>query len=168
MQFKAIALTAIAAITPFTAAVGHAIVENHCDNNAYLWSVGSSVGPQQTITPGHTYSEQFRYDPVSGGIALKITRAKDGIYNGSPQTIFAYTLTNTNTFYDLSDVFGDAFAGTSGLLVSTSNPNCPDIWWPNGVPPAGQKFTSACQRDADITLTLCAQPTKISYWISMY
>ncbi|EFE40527.1 GPI anchored cell wall protein, putative [Trichophyton verrucosum HKI 0517] len=128
MQFKAIALTAIAAITPFTAAVGHAIVENHCDNNAYLWSVGGSVGPQQTITPGHTYSEQFRYDPVSGGIALKITRVKDGIYNGSPQTIFAYTLTDTNTFYDLSDVFGDAFAGTSGLLVSTSNPDCPDIW----------------------------------------
>ncbi|KAK2745107.1 hypothetical protein FQN57_004014 [Myotisia sp. PD_48] len=155
MHFKSLAITAIAALTPLAAAVGHVTVENHCTDNAYLWSVGSQVGNQNILKPGGTYTEQYRYDPVSGGIALKITRVKDGLFNGSPQTILAYTLTDQRIFYDLSDVFGDAFAGKA-LLVDPSDDNCKEISWPNGVPPVGAKATTDCQRNSDLTFTLCA------------
>lgn len=155
MHFANIALAAIAALTPAVSAVGNAIVENHCDNNAYLWSVGGSVGDQNVISPGNVYSEKFRHDPNSGGIALKITRVKDGLYNGSPQTIFAYTLSGERVFYDLSDVFGDAFRDNVVVLAS-SNPDCPEIRWDNGVPPSGTS-TRDCSSDEDLTLTLCAE-----------
>src|SRR5690242_4914016 len=96
------------------AEVGRAIVTNQCDAPLYLWSVGSSIGPQQVINKDQAYSELFRRDPVSGGIALKITAVPDGLFQPNvSQTIFAYNLDQaTNTiWYDMSDVFGDGFVG---------------------------------------------------------
>lgn len=154
MHFKNIALAAITALAPAVAAVGSATVENHCDNNAYLWSVGSSVSEQHTITPGNVYSEEYRHDPKSGGIALKITRVEGGLFDGSPQTIFAYTLSGDRVFYDLSDVFGDAFKDNV-VVLSSSNPDCPEIRWDHGVPPSGTA-TRDCSSNEDLTLTLCA------------
>ena len=154
MHFTNIALTTLAALAPLASAVGRATVENHCDNNAYLWSVGSSMSDQNVITPGNVYSEQYRHDPKSGGIALKITRVENGIFDGSPQTIFAYTLSGNRVFYDLSDVFGDAFKDNV-VVLTPSDPNCPVIRWDHGVPPSGTS-TRDCSANADLTLTLCA------------
>jgi len=154
MHFSIAVIASVAALVPLASAVGKAVVKNNCKAPVYLWSVGSSVGPRQTIAAGSSYSETLHHDPVSGGIALKITRTANGLYDGSPQTNFAYTLDGSQTWYDLSDVFGDPFSG-KGLAVDPSVTSCPDICWSGGVSPGGSQVHD-CTSTSDITLTLCA------------
>lgn len=138
-----------------TATTGNATVLNKCSFPLYLWSVGGSVGPSTLIQPNDQYTEPLHYDPASGGVALKITTSAGGLFNGSPQTNFAYTLDGQGVWYDLSDVFGDAFAGEA-LAVVASKEDCPGICWPEGVDPNGASETKVCQASADVTLTVCA------------
>lgn len=153
MHFTTLAFAALAATTATAATVGRAIVENRCPHKVYLWSVGGSIGPKQVLNTGATYSEQFRRDPSSGGIAIKITTVNDGLFNNSPQTNFAYSLSDSRIFYDLSDVFGDPFKGRK-LLVDPSDPACAEISWPTGVPPAGSQVRD-CQKGSNVKLILC-------------
>ncbi|KAI1932593.1 hypothetical protein LOZ65_000582 [Ophidiomyces ophidiicola] len=153
MLFKYLSLAALAATSVAAGGVGSVIVENHCPFTVYLWSVGGSIGPKNTLGSGAVYKEQFRRDPQSGGIAVKITTVNDGLFNGSPQTNFAYSLTDTQVFYDMSDVMGDPFKGYT-LLAHPSKDGCGDIYWENGVPPAGSQVKS-CVKSSDVTLTLC-------------
>lgn len=150
-----LALLALAATLPAASALGKARVVNRCAETVHVWSVGSAVeGPYALSTSGGYYAEEFRKDPVTGGKALKITRAADGLYTGAPQTVFAYNLDGDRIWYDLSDVFGDAFAGKK-LVIASSEPSCPSIVWANGVPPAGSQVKT-CTAAQDVTLTLCA------------
>ncbi|KAL1960298.1 hypothetical protein VTO42DRAFT_8258 [Malbranchea cinnamomea] len=157
MRFSLPVLSALAALAPLASALGHAIVENHCKDPVYLWSVGSTMGERQDIESGGVYSEEFYRDPVSGGIALKITRTEDGLFDGSPQLNYAYTLTEggDRVFYDLSNVFGNAFEGHA-LIVEPTEEGCGVIDWPNGVSPGGTQVKD-CVSKADIRLTLCNQ-----------
>ncbi|KAK3328248.1 Bys1 family protein [Cercophora scortea] len=150
-----ITLITLAAAAPLASAVGNARVVNKCNFAVTLWSVGSNIaGPYAIGANGGTYSEPFVKDPVTGGMALKITVDPNGLYTGAPQTIFAYSLDNANIWYDLSDVFGDAFAGKK-LVEASANTACPSIVWPNGTPPAGSQV-KVCGSNKDVTLTLCA------------
>lgn len=154
MHFSTALFTSVAALAVgANAAVGHAVVKNNCAAPVYLWSVGSAVGPMQTINPGKSYSQVLHHDAKSGGISLKITKTANGLYDGSPQTNFAYTLDGSQTWYDLSDVFGDAFSGKSVSVVPSVS-TCPRICWPSGVSPAGSQVKD-CTSTADITLNLC-------------
>ncbi|OJJ43997.1 hypothetical protein ASPZODRAFT_72715 [Penicilliopsis zonata CBS 506.65] len=144
----------LAALTPLAAAVGSAVVVNKCADTVYLWSVGGSVGPEQTLASGDEWSEEFYYDSTSGGVTIKITRGSDGLYDGSAQTDFAYTLDGDTIWYDLSDVFGDPFSGHA-VLQAPSDTSCPSNCWSDGVSPAGSQ-TLDCQADSNVTLTLCA------------
>lgn len=155
MHLTTAAIAIVAALAPLASAVGNAKVINRCGAPVYLWSVGGSVGPRQTIQPGATYSEPLHHDPASGGVALKITRGKNGLFDGSPQTNFAYSLDGNTVWYDLSDVFGDPFSG-SRLKVVPSLTTCPKICWDKGVSPGGSQVKN-CQATSDVTLTLCAQ-----------
>ncbi|TQV95365.1 Bys1 family protein [Cordyceps javanica] len=134
---------------------GRAKVYNNCPFEVTLWSVGTDIsGPNTLQARGGQYSEQYTRDPKTGGRALKITRERDGLYTGKPQTNFAYTLDPDRIYYDLSDVFGDPFSGHR-VQVVPSNRNCQSIVWPDGRPPAGSQVKT-CTRDSDTTLTLCA------------
>ncbi|KAL4882231.1 hypothetical protein BJY04DRAFT_187440 [Aspergillus karnatakaensis] len=155
MHFTNLAAFTVAALTPLATAVGNARVHNNCPATVYLWSVGGSVSQVHTIKSGETFSEQFHRDPTSGGISLKITRQADGLYNGSPQLNFAYTLDPSQVWYDLSTVFGTAFQGQV-LSVTSDNENCPTICWPDGTQPAGSQVKT-CEASSDKTLTLCAE-----------
>ncbi|GKZ82079.1 hypothetical protein AnigIFM60653_011991 [Aspergillus niger] len=156
MHLSTKSLLSLLPLLPLASAVGSAIVQNNCTSPIYLWSVGGSVSSMQTIDPGSSYSETFYYDTTSGGVALKITTTENGLYNGSPQTDYAYTLDTSsgNVFYDISDVFGDPFSGSVVSLVS-SDSSCESICWAGGVPPAGSVVRS-CQDEADEVLTVCA------------
>jgi len=154
MRFTTAVIVSVAALAPLASAVGQASVVNHCDFPVYLWSVDGSVGPKNTIAPKGNYTEQLHYDAASGGIALKITTTENGLYDGSAQTDFAYTLDGNTVWYDLSDVFGDAFCGHT-LNVLPSDPTCPHICWADGVSPSGSQ-TKDCQANSDISLNLCA------------
>jgi len=146
---------AAAALTPLATALGSARVVNKCGETVHVWSIGSQIeGPYALSKNGGFYGEEFRKDPVTGGKALKITRSADGLYTGAPQTIFAYNLDGDKIWYDLSDVFGDAFAGKK-LVVASAEATCPSIIWPTGVPPAGSQV-KVCRADKDVVLTLCA------------
>lgn len=78
---------------------------------------------------------------------------EDGLYDGSPQTNFALSLKDGRIWYDLSDVFGDAFKGES-VIAAPSDDSCPSIEWEDGVPP-GENQTRDCEEDANVTLSLC-------------
>jgi hypothetical protein len=154
-MFFALVALALAATTPLAAAVGNATVINNCSYCVSAWSVGSSVsGPYELNPSGGSYTEQFVKDPQTGGIAIKITVQPDGLYTGQPQTIFAYNLDGDQVWYDLSDVFGDAFSGQK-VVESSAGAGCPAIVWDNGLPPAGSQV-KVCSSDDDVTLTLCA------------
>ena len=145
------ALSAPAASTSIAARLGRAVIENHCDFPVYVWSVGSKVKPVITVLPDARYSETFRQDVHTSGIALKITTKRDGLYTRAPQTVFAYNLDSPDqVWYDLSDVFGHPFRGHPVRL----QPSEPEIYWKNGVPPSGSQ-TRVHDASEDLTLTLC-------------
>ncbi|CAL5870473.1 uncharacterized protein PFLUO_LOCUS4710 [Penicillium psychrofluorescens] len=130
--------------------LGRAVVINQCRDPVYIWSVGSTVRPEVTVLPDGEYTETFRTDPVAGGIAIKISTEQDGLYVSAPTTVFAYNLSGHQVWYDLSDVFGDPFAGYPVRM----QPADPEIYWEQGISPAGSQVR---QMDAstDLVLTLC-------------
>ncbi|KAK4122196.1 hypothetical protein N657DRAFT_575886 [Parathielavia appendiculata] len=148
-------ILALATVAPLASALGKARVVNNCDETVHVWSVGSQVeGPYGLSPKVGYYAEEFRKDPVTGGKALKVTRNADGLYTGAPQTVFAYNLDGDKIWYDLSDVFGDAFVGKK-LVVASAEQTCPSIIWPTGVPPAGSQV-KVCTANQDVVFTLCA------------
>lgn len=148
-------LPLLALTLPFLTLAGNARIVNNCPCQVTIWSVGSTVsGPWTLATSGGTYSEPFVKDPVSGGKSLKITLEPDGLYTGKAQTNFAYNLDGTNVWYDLSDVFGDPFAGKK-IEEKSGDEKCPSITWENGVSPGGSQV-KVCDAGSDVTLTLCS------------
>ena len=155
MQLSNLALLSLPALA---LAAGSATVKSLCSAPVYLWSVGSSVSGPFTINSTRPYSEPYRRDPTTGGIALKITKTANGLTTpGTPQTVLAYTLDTSppRIWYDLSDVFGDAFAGSKLTITTDGGSACPTFVWATGTPPAGST-TGACDANANVTLTLCA------------
>lgn len=129
---------------------GLAIVQNNCADPIYLWSVGSGVSVEIPVPGGAHYSETFRHDQKTGGVSLKVTRVAHGLYSSAPQTVFAYNVVGDSVWYDLSDVFGDPFKGSSVTLL----PSEPVIRWSDGVPPVGS-MVRVVGATEDLTLTFC-------------
>lgn len=154
MQLKSL-LAPLALATPILA-IGKATVVNNCGREVSLWSVGSAVtpAPGPLAARGGSYSETFVRDAVTGGKTLKVTLARDGLYTGAPQLNFAYNLDGGQVWYDLSTVFGDAFAG-SRLVVASRQATCPQIVWGSGTNPGGSQV-KVCTAEQDVVLTLCA------------
>ncbi|KGO74749.1 Blastomyces yeast-phase-specific protein [Penicillium italicum] len=138
--------------------LGHAKVRNNCKFPVYLWSVASTVLPERTLLPNDEYNEVFRENTDTGGIAIKISTDRDGLYSSAPQMIFAYNLSSSKerglrqdkVWYDLSDVFGDPFEGYPVNLT----PSEPLISWEDGVPPAGSQVR-VVDSSTDLVLSLC-------------
>ncbi|KAF3392740.1 Antigenic thaumatin-like protein [Penicillium rolfsii] len=154
MRFAPAAIAIAAALAPLASAVGNARVVNQCGFPVYVWSVGGSVSQQNTVASGGTYSEVLHHDPASGGIAIKLTTVANGLYNGSPQTNFAYTLDGQQVWYDLSDVFGDPFSNHAINVKASAS--CPSICWPSGIATSGASQVKVCDANSDVTLTLCS------------
>jgi hypothetical protein len=153
MPFNIITLTTIS-LAATVQAIGRAIVTNQCDDPIYLWSVGGSISEQHTISKDTSYSEVFHTDPASGGIALKISPVENGIFKPNvSQTIFAYNLDINTIWYDMSDIFGDGFAGRT-VKITPTNSNCESILWGAGKPGAGSQVKN-CAADGDLELSFC-------------
>lgn len=136
--------------SPNTQRLGRAVIANHCEVPIYIWSVGSTVRPEATILPYARYAETFRHDAGTGGIAIKISTERDGLYISAPLTIFAYNVKDDKVWYDLSDLFGDPFKGHPVVL----QPAEPEIYWSDGVPPEGSQVR-VNDASGDLVLTLC-------------
>jgi hypothetical protein len=153
MLSTAIAATILSLVTS-AQALGRAIVTNQCDEPIYLWSVGGTVGEQTTLTKDTSYREVFHTDPVSGGIALKVTSVEGGLFKpNTTQINFAYSLDGNQIWYDMSSVFGDGFAGRT-LKITPSDSSCESIPWAYGKQPAGSQ-TKVCQAETNLELTFC-------------
>ncbi|GLA51095.1 hypothetical protein AnigIFM63604_007439 [Aspergillus niger] len=123
---------------------GHAIILNTCAFPIYAWSVSSTVGPQITIpaappstssssntnasTKYSNYTEPYHHDPQTGGVSIKLTTLRNGLYTGAPQTIFAYNFVEgqNQVWFDLSDVYGDPFKGRRVVFVGI---DLLLMWW---------------------------------------
>ncbi|KAK8149681.1 hypothetical protein G3M48_006109 [Beauveria asiatica] len=147
-------LSILAVAAGLASATGLAKVTNQCGFEVTLWSVGKDISVGHTLAKGESYAEPFAVDPKTGGRTLKITRDRDGLFTGKPQTNFAYSLTPPNVWYDLSDVFGDPFEGHK-LRLASDDDTCPAVQWDKGVP-LGGNHTHVCRADASVVLTLCA------------
>lgn len=159
-------LPCLVAFTTSVSAVGNALVLNNSTSTIYAWSVGSAVGLRQTIIPGissnHSpspdvltrqgglYLEPFHRDETTGGMAIKLTKGPDGLYNGEPQQVFSYNLDGEQVWYDLSSIFGAPFAGQR--VEVTSNTGGP-IVWPTGVNPGGSQVKVA-RSDENVWFTV--------------
>lgn len=135
-------------------AVGRAIVTNQCDAPIYLWSVGSTISNQTILPADSSYGERFHSDPISGGIALKISSSPGGLFTpDASQLIFAYNIDDTLVWYDMSSLFGDGFAGRT-LRIQPRDEECDSIVWYDGRTPAGSQVKK-CHREATLELTFC-------------
>ncbi|CAO2650063.1 Nn.00g013550.m01.CDS01 [Neocucurbitaria sp. VM-36] len=145
--------TLLAFATSVTA-TGSALVLNNSTNPIYLWSTGSEVGPRQKVVSGGLYMEDLHRDEKTGGIAIKITKNEDGLFNGDPQQVFAYTLDGAQVWYDLNAIFGEPFHGQRVEVTSNSGGA---IVWTNGSNPGGSqvKVTSS---DENIWFTIYGAP----------
>ena len=79
-----------------------------------------------------------------------MTKSPDGLYNGEPEQVFAYSLDGAQVWYDLSTVFGEPFGGQRLEVRSKSGAS---IVWPKGSNPGGSqvKVTSS---DEDVQFTV--------------
>jgi hypothetical protein len=150
---KFISLALVGSILPLVHAISNAIVTNHCQSIIYVWSVGSSIMNYQAVASNQSYTEQYRNDPVTRGITLKMTTVAEGLYSGAPELDFGYTLDNGTVWYDIWDVNGDPFAGSNVALVPSIGV-CRSYIWADGISPSGIN-TAPCSSDTDLQLTLC-------------
>lgn len=155
MHLLTLTTVALTTLATTATAVGNAVVTNNCADPIYLWSVGSSVSPKHTIAPGSNYTEPFHHDDQSGGIALKITRTDNGLYDGSAQLTYSYSLDGESVWYDLSSVFGDAFEGDA-IVVKPEDEGCGSICWAEGSTPGGSQVKT-CAAKGDVGLVVCAE-----------
>lgn len=145
---------ALSSLATCVLAIGRAIVTNQCDTPIYLWSVGRSASDQIVLPKDSTYGETFHSDPMSGGIALKITSVPDGLTTpNASRLIFAYNVDNTSVWYDLNSLFGNGFAGRT-LRIQPSDDACESIGWYDGRTPAGS-HVKKCQKETNLELTFC-------------
>ena len=152
VQFTTLAFTAASLVGLSYA--GNAKVTNNCDFDVTAWSTGGSLsGPYTVKANGGEHVQVIERDPVSGGVAIKVTREEDGLFTGDPQTIFSYTKDPDRLFYDLNGIFGADFEGHRVELRGEGD--CPDIVWEDGVPPGGIVVRD-CKSSAHATLELCA------------
>jgi len=47
-------IVSVLALASSVSAVGNAVVKNNCPDTFYVWSVGGSVGPRQTVATGNS------------------------------------------------------------------------------------------------------------------
>ncbi|KAB8071162.1 hypothetical protein BDV29DRAFT_159713 [Aspergillus leporis] len=130
---------------------GNAVVINNCKTPIYLWSVSSTVGPEQTLTQHTKYTETYRHDNQTGGVSIKLTTVKGGLATAPPTTIFGYTFVGETVWYDLSNIFGAPFKGHRVALDGETT----GIIWEDGVPPAGGSKVGNQAGGKDLVLTIC-------------
>ncbi|KAF2123375.1 hypothetical protein P153DRAFT_427035 [Dothidotthia symphoricarpi CBS 119687] len=139
-------------------AIGRAIITNQCDLPVYVWSVGNNVSQQYTLGLDQSYSEVFHTDPGADNTSL-IFSTMDGGFSipNTSHTVFTYTLKGDQVEYELDDVVPlyqyNLFSGET-VKITATDPNCNNITWGNGRPPA-EKQVESCQAGSDLELSFC-------------
>lgn len=135
-------------------AAGLVNVVNNCADSVTLWTIGDIITGPLTIVSGDTYGET----PDAGASTrwIDIAQSADALMYHKPQTTLSYSLDGAGQIhYALTDMFGDAFEGSS-VVLEASDASCPTVEWTSGTPTEETAADNVCSADADITLTLCA------------
>ncbi|KAJ4299409.1 hypothetical protein N0V90_004654 [Kalmusia sp. IMI 367209] len=134
MRALIIALFAIVAVA--AARTGSSIVVNQGFDPIYLWVVpdvkGSPIGDRITLHAGGAWAEQLHAGRIGNststiGVAIKVAKDENGLWDGAPLQILAYTLAGERVCLDA--VNGAPFKGQN---VRVSSEGAGSIEWPHG------------------------------------
>lgn len=119
MRSFTIAATVLASAST-ALAVGTASVNNNCNFDVYLWSVGDSMSDVHILKAnGGQYSETYQ-DRQGGGVSIKMMK-ENNIWGGGQPSQFEYTYVPTGNwagmFFDISNIDGDPFWSENVELV---------------------------------------------------
>ena len=161
-----VTIAALAATVLPTVSAAVAAISNHCDVPYFVWSV-SEVQSDMITIPDHTvvYNETYRSRADNGGgISIKIAKSNsNGNLPGTDISQFEYTITDSNVWYDLSNIDGNPLQGIA-VLLSASDSSCPTVQCASNDQvcksaynhPDDNASTHACAPNADLMLTLCS------------
>jgi hypothetical protein len=143
------------AITTSTAQAGANYIHNNCGFEVWLTSVGGSDVPEAENLPAGSYGSEGQYFDKTG-TAIKITKAKDGIYTGAPVLHFSYSYkAGQELYYGLSTHAGFDFWGEKLTLGPLEGASGTTITW-DGAP--GLDYTASyLGGEMDLMLELCAK-----------
>ncbi|KAF2749883.1 hypothetical protein M011DRAFT_465541 [Sporormia fimetaria CBS 119925] len=162
MQLTAI-FTALAAILPLTKAqtyTGLFAIGNHCGSPIYMWTIADQVSDRITLLnsdPEYIHRNTMKSD--GGGVAIAISKDPNGLYNGAPRLILAYTLDmrgppgSGTIWYELNTENGSPFEGEKLLLAGDA---CPSIEWDDGKEPETQVLKYCNPVGVNMWLALCS------------
>lgn len=120
----------VAALQATLAAAGNAIINNRCNTDIWVWSVGQGSSSAAIHIPARgQYSESMRSGSPT---ALKVSNTNQ-LQNGK-HTQFEYSIVNNQLWFDISFVncaVGDSSANcpgaAGGLAMSSPNSACGSI-----------------------------------------
>ncbi|MCJ1476290.1 hypothetical protein MMC13_004956 [Lambiella insularis] len=140
-----------------------AVVRNECSFPVYMWSVGGSQSPMQTIQPwGTQYQEAYQLvDGGNAGVSIKISKESGNL---NTITQFEYTLNGDTVWYDISNINGWPFQNDGGIKLIPSISTCEARTCANGGicsqaynQPDDNQVVRACSASGSLTLTTCPQ-----------
>ncbi|KAF2277169.1 uncharacterized protein EI97DRAFT_354090, partial [Westerdykella ornata] len=121
--------------------LGSFYISNNCPETVYVWSTADTIGPMQTLKTGQHFIEYAHRNPQTGtGITVFISKDPDGLTNGSPLLLLAYSVDpteqdNARIWYELDTLRGSPFEGQKVWLGGDA---CPEIRWEDGREPGEQ------------------------------
>ncbi|KAL1610141.1 hypothetical protein SLS60_001806 [Paraconiothyrium brasiliense] len=131
-------LTPVFALISAVAATGSSIVVNTSPDSFYVWVVpdatGAPIGNRIEVAAGGAWAEnlhvgRFGNSNSTTGVAIKISKDIEGLYNSAPLQILGYTLAGDRVWYNLDAVNGAPFKGQD---VKVTSEGAGTIEWPNG------------------------------------
>ncbi|KAI1420068.1 hypothetical protein F5Y12DRAFT_774748 [Xylaria sp. FL1777] len=132
-----------------------AVVKNSCQSTVYVQSFpydGSAAGPLTTLTPGNSFSENFR--PSGSTIKIATTKTLSG------PLFFGYSFSSNPdyAYYEFSTQYGNPFAGSHNIL--TPGEGCQVFDCAAGdagcYSTPSMKKVFGCPQPVNLTATLCA------------
>ncbi|CAI6334175.1 unnamed protein product [Periconia digitata] len=146
-------IISIFSLATAVSAAGNAIVINNSLEPLYLWTEGDVISEQHTVAPSSTWTEAFHRGEDVPGVAIKIAKVQDGLFNEEPTLVFGYTLDPDRVWYSIDAVNGEPFEGQKLMLSSVGGTG--DVEWPSGKD-IGEEIRDN-EPDADVVLTIDPQ-----------
>ena len=153
-------ITATAALMAGSAmaqSVGNAIIENMCKYDVQLTAVPAQNGgyetTQHTLSPGGSWSTQWKELSTGAGWSLKLSKDQD--LNHILQ--YEYTFQDDGTiWYDLSQVNGNPWDGDWMITANSESSTCSPKQVAYRYATDDAYGMQACPQDSDITVSLCS------------
>lgn len=104
------------------------VVQNNCDFDIFVTSVGTSVGNTTKVQPDTLWTEEEYFSGV--GTAIKIARSATALWTAKPVLHLSYTYDQGKSlYYDLSTVYGFDFENQNITVTGDEGKDVTSIKW---------------------------------------